>query len=50
MNKLVSFSILNQKGTNIVVIDPELTKDFPNAKVVSDTLHAVLQNHKQSAS
>lgn len=39
-----------QKGTNIVVIDPELSKAFPNAKAVNDALRKVLEKEKQAAS
>ena len=37
-----------QEGTNVVVIDPELTEAFPNAKAVNDALREVLDNRKQS--
>jgi len=39
-----------QKGTNIVVIDPELSKAFPNPKAVNDALRKVLDNQKKAAS
>ena len=39
-----------QKGTNIVVIDPELSKAFPNAKAVNDALRKVLDKQKKAAS
>ena len=39
-----------QKGTNVVVIDPELSKVFPNAKAVNDALRKVLEREKQAAS
>jgi len=39
-----------QKGTNVVVIDPELSKAFPNAKAVNDVLRKVLEKEKQAAS
>jgi hypothetical protein len=35
-----------QKGTNVVVIDPELSKVFPNAKAVNDALRKVLEREK----
>ena len=38
-----------QKGTNVVVIDPELSKAFPNAKAVNDALRKVLDNQKKAA-
>ena len=39
-----------QKGTNVVVIDPELSKAFPNAKAVNDALRKVLDKQKKAAS
>ncbi len=39
-----------QKGTNVVVIDPDLSKAFPNAKAVNDALRKVLENQKKTAS
>ena len=39
-----------QKGTNVVVIDPELSKALPNAKAVNDALRKVLEKEKQAAS
>lgn len=39
-----------QKGTNVVVIDPELSKAFPNTKAVNDALRQVLKIEKQAAS
>ena len=39
-----------QKGTNVVVIDPELSKAFPNAKAVNDALRKILENDKKAAS
>ena len=39
-----------QKGTNVVVIDPELSKAFPNAKAVNDALRKALDNQKKAAS
>ena len=38
-----------QKGTNVVVIDPELSKAFPNAKAVNDALRKVLDNQKKTS-
>ena len=37
------------KGTNVVVIDPDLTKAFPNTKAVNEALREVLQNREQSS-
>ena len=37
-----------QKGTNVVVIDPDLSKAFPNAKAVNDALRNVLKTQKKS--
>ncbi len=39
-----------QKGTNVVVINPELSKAFPNTKAVNDALRKVLDNQKKAAS
>ena len=39
-----------QKGTNVVIIDPELSIAFPNAKAVNDALRKVLENQKKAAS
>jgi hypothetical protein len=39
-----------QKGTNVVVIDPELSKTFPNAKAVNDALRKILESDKKAAS
>jgi hypothetical protein len=39
-----------QKGTNVVVIDPDLSKAFPTAKAVNDALRKVLENQKKTAS
>jgi hypothetical protein len=39
-----------QKGTNVVVIDPDLSKAFPNAKAVNDALRTVLEIQKKTAS
>ena len=39
-----------QKCTNVVVIDPDLSKAFPNAKAVNDALRKVLENQKKTAS
>ena len=39
-----------QKGTNVVVIDPDLSEAFPNAKAVNDALREVLEKQKKTAS
>jgi len=39
-----------QQGTNVVVIDPELSKAFPNAKAVNSALRKALENQKKAAS
>lgn len=39
-----------QNETNVVVIDPDLSKAFPNAKAVNDALRKVLENQKKTAS
>ena len=35
-----------RKGTNVVVIDPELSNSFPNTKAVNDALREVLESRK----
>jgi hypothetical protein len=35
-----------REGSNIVVIDPDLTAAFPNAKAVNDALREVLARRK----
>lgn len=39
-----------QTGTNVVVIEPELSKAFPSAKAVNDALRKVLENNRKAAS
>ena len=36
-----------QQGSNLVVIDPDLAKAFPNAKAVNDALREVLSRRKR---
>jgi len=31
------------EGTNVVVLDPDVAREFPNREVVNDTLRAVAQ-------
>ena len=38
-----------QEATNVVVIDPDLTAAFPNAKAVNDALRGVLARRKRKA-
>ena len=38
-----------QEGTNVVIIDPDLTAAFPNAKAVNDALRGVLARRKRKA-
>ena len=38
-----------QNGTNVVVIEPDLSKAFPNTKAVNDALREMLESRKQSA-
>jgi hypothetical protein len=38
-----------QEGSNVVVIDPDLTGAFPNAKAVNDALREVLSRRKVKA-
>ena len=35
-----------KKGTNVVVIDPDLTDTFPNTQAVNDALRQLLQNNE----
>ena len=37
-----------QEGTNVVVIDPDLTRQFPNAKAVNDALRELLESRNRS--
>ena len=37
-----------RKGTNIVVIDPDLTETFPNTRAVNDALRMLLRSSEQS--
>ena len=37
-----------REKTNIVVIEPELSKAFPNAKAVNDALRQILASRKQA--
>jgi hypothetical protein len=39
-----------REGTNIVLLDPELRKSFPNDEAVNDALREYLKIKKQSAS
>lgn len=38
-----------QKESNVVVIDPDLTEAFPNAKAVNDALRAALHGRGPDA-
>ena len=38
-----------QEGSNVVVIDPDLTDAFPNAKAVNDALRELLSRRKAKA-
>ena len=38
-----------QEGTNVVVIDPDLTKEFPTAKAVNDGLRELLESRNKTA-
>lgn len=38
-----------REGSNVVVIDPDLTKEFPNAKAVNDALRELLESRSKSA-
>ena len=37
-----------RKGTNIVVIDPDLTETFPSTRAVNDALRMLLRSSEQS--
>ena len=37
------------EGSNVVVIDPDLTDAFPNAKAVNDALREVLARRSRNA-
>jgi hypothetical protein len=39
-----------REGTNVVLLDPELRKSFPNDEAVNDALREYLKIKKQSAS
>ena len=36
------------KGTNIVLLEPDMAKVFPDSKMVNDTLRAVVKVARQS--
>ena len=38
-----------REGSNVVLIDPDLARVFPNAKAVNDALRQFLAEHEQSA-
>ena len=38
------------EGSNVVVIDPDLTEAFPNAKAVNDALREVLTRRARNTS
>lgn len=38
-----------KKGTNVVVIDPDLSKKFPTAQAVNDALRRLLAKEKDNA-
>ncbi|MDN5849725.1 MAG: hypothetical protein L0H63_08820 [Nitrococcus sp.] len=37
-----------QDSTNVVVIDPDLHEEFPNAKAVNDAVREVLRNRQRA--
>lgn len=39
-----------QKGSNVVVIDPDLAEAFPNAKAVNDALRKLLSQRARKPS
>lgn len=38
-----------REGTNVVLLDPELRKSFPNDKAVNDALRELLKLKKKAA-
>jgi hypothetical protein len=38
-----------REGSNVVLIDPDLARAFPNAKAVNDALRQFLAEHERSA-
>jgi len=38
------------KGTNVVVIDPDLSEEFPNTKAVNDALREFLDHRNRKSS
>ena len=38
-----------QEGTNVVVIDPDLSKEFPNAKAVNEALRELLVKREKES-
>ncbi len=38
-----------KKGTNIVLLDPDVAKEFPNAEAVNDALRGVIREKKAAA-
>ena len=38
-----------REGTNVVVIDSDLTKQFPNTKAVNDALRELLESRNRPA-
>ena len=39
-----------RKGTNLILLEPELLKFFPNEKAVNDTLRLVIELNKMQKS
>ena len=37
-----------EKGSNIVLLDPDVAKEFPNAAAVNDALRKYLRDKKES--
>ena len=37
-----------QEGTNVVVIDPDMAKEFPTAKAVNDGLRELIESRKKA--
>lgn len=38
-----------KKGTNVVLLDPDVAKEFPNAEAVNDALRNVIREKKAAS-
>ena len=39
-----------RKGTNLVLLDPDVAKAFPTDKAVNDALRKLMEQHREQAS